>query len=79
MNILDFITGFICGGAFALWVHYFRSKPEDKVKSPESVAVKNFLERKPPKPDLKKARYYQSDEHKRQKKFIERMQKGELE
>ena len=61
-----------------MWLYFLRDKPQEKVKSPESMLIRNLKEKKAPKPDLKKARYYQSDAYKREKKFVERMKKGEL-
>lgn len=76
---MDLLIGFVTGAIFATWLHYLLKDEQKMADSPVRSVVRDHFKDKPPKPDLKKARYYQSDEYRREKKFVERMKEGKLE
>jgi len=76
--LVEAIIGFIAGSIVTAWFFYLRSKEERWAKTPEAAVLKD-LQEKINKPDLEKARYYQSARYRNDKAFCERMKRGELE
>jgi len=72
----NLLIGVVTGAIFATWLHHLQAKPERYTKNTQSSVFQELLNEKTPKPDLKKARYYQSPAYKAEKKLIERYKKG---
>jgi len=75
----NLLIGFVTGAIFATWLHSLRNVHEKWADSPHRSVIRDTFNDKPKKPDLKKVRYYQSPEYKREKALIERYKKGAVE
>lgn len=79
MYLIYYTFGLISGCFITLWINYLIGKHEKWADTTQRSIIRDHFTEKPPKPDLKKVKYYQSPEYKVQKAFIERMKKGDVE